>query len=155
MSELPDAFDPEECARYLRELAAMTSPILPIGEAALALASYERPRVCLLRYRQHLQTIARDVGRLSGAAGDLAARARALNEIILLKYGYSGDELTYDDLQNANLMRVVDRRKGLPVALGILYMHAGRAQGWNTVGLAFPGHFLIRLADGAERLILD
>ena len=68
-------------------------------------------------------------------------RARALNEIILLKYGYSGDALTYDDLQNANLMRVVDRRKGLPVALGILYMHAGRAQGWETVGLAFPGPF--------------
>ena len=64
--------------------------------------------------------VARDVGRHAGAAGDLAERARALNEIILLKHGYSGDELTYDDLQNANLMRVIDRRKGLPVALGIL-----------------------------------
>src|SRR5271163_4797174 len=155
MSKLPDAFDPEECARYLREIAALSSPILPIGEAALALASYERPRVGLARYRQHLATIARDVGRHSGAGGDLAARARALNEIILLKYGYSGDELTYDDLQNANLMRVVDRRKGLPVALGILYLHAARAQGWDSVGLGFPGHFLVRLTDGAERLILD
>src|SRR5713101_821602 len=161
MSELPDTFDPEQCTRYLRELAqiAGASPILPIGEAALALASFERPRVGLLRYRQHLASLARDVGRHAGAQGDhrgdLAARAQALNEIILLKHGYSGDELTYDDLQNANLMRVVDRRKGLPVALGILYMHAGRAQGWDTVGLAFPGHFLIRLADGPERLILD
>src|SRR5438874_7877955 len=156
MSELPDAFDPEECARYLRELAALPPAILPIGEAALALASYERPRVGLLRYRQHLATIARDVGRhTSAGGGDLAARAQALNEIILLKYGYSGDELTYDDLQNANLMRVVDRRKGLPVALGILYLHAARAQGWDAVGLGFPGHFLIRLAAEAERLILD
>ena len=155
MSELPDAFDPEECARYLRELALLASPILPIGEAALALASYERPRVGLARYRQHLGAIARDVGRHSGAKGDLAARAQALNEIILLKYGYAGDELTYDDLQNANLMRVVDRRKGLPVALGILYLHAARAQGWDSVGLGFPGHFLVRLTEGAERLILD
>src|SRR5438874_9225990 len=156
MSELPDAFDPEECARYLRELAALPPAILPIGEAALALASYERPRVGLLRYRQHLATIARDVGRHSSSGGEsLAARAQALNEIILLKYGYSGDELTYDDLQNANLMRVVDRRKGLPVALGILYLHAARAQGWDSVGLGFPGHFLVRLAEGAQRLILD
>src|SRR5260221_2453644 len=99
MSELPDAFDPEECARYLRELAALPSPILPIGEAALALASYERPRVGLLRYRQHLATMARDVGRHSGADGDLAAPAQALHEIILLKYGYSRDELSYDGLQ--------------------------------------------------------
>src|SRR5437879_4248716 len=155
MSELPDAFDLEECARYLREVAALASPILPIGEAALALASYDRPRVGLARYRQHLETIARDVGRHTSAGGDLAARAQALNEIILLKYGYSGDELTYDDLQNANLMRVVDRRKGLPVALGILYLHAARAQGWDSVGLGFPGHFLVRLTEGAERLILD
>jgi len=128
---------------------------LPIAEAALALASFERPRVGPRRYREHLRALARDVGRHAGAAGDLPGRARALNEIILLKHGYYGDELTYDDLQNANLMRVVDRRKGLPVALGILYMHAGRAQGWETAGLAFPGHFLVRLSDGPERLILD
>src|SRR5215469_11545026 len=155
MSEPLADYDPETCARFLRELGAMQSGVLPIGEAALALASFERSRVALGHYRQHLEALARDVGRHAGAADDLAARAQALNEIILLKNGYTGDELTYDDLQNANLMRVVDRRKGLPVALGILYMHAGRAQGWETVGLAFPGHFLIRLSDGAERLILD
>src|SRR5205823_9750308 len=155
MSELPEVFEPAECARYLRGLGAATSPILPIGEAALALASFERPRVGLGRYRQHLAALARDVGRHAGAAGDLTARVQALNEIILLKHGYSGDELTYDDLQNGNLMRVVDRRKGLPVALGILYLDAARAQGWDSVGLGFPGHFLVRLTEGAERLILD
>src|ERR1700674_3780395 len=155
MSEPPETYDPEICARFLRDLGASGERILPIAEAALALASFERPRVGPSRYREHLQLLARDVARHAGAAGDLAARARALNEIILLKPGYSGDERTYDDLRNANLMRVVDRRKGLPVALGILYMHAGRAQGWETVGLAFPGHFLVRLSDGPERLILD
>jgi regulator of sirC expression with transglutaminase-like and TPR domain len=155
MSEPPENFHPETRARFLRELGASGERFLPIAEAALALASFERPRVGAQRYRDHLRALARDVGRHAGAAGDLAGRAGALNDIILLKHGYSGDELTYDDLQNANLMRVVDRRKGLPVALGILYMHAGRAQGWDTVGLAFPGHFLVRLSDGPERLILD
>ncbi|HTT81374.1 MAG TPA: transglutaminase-like domain-containing protein [Stellaceae bacterium] len=155
MSELPDAFEPDECARYLRELTAQDRAVLPIAEAALALAALERPRIGLARYRQHLAALARDVGRHAAAGAGLAGRARAINEVILLKYGYTGDELTYDDLRNANLMRVIDRRRGLPVALGILYLHAARAQGWDCVGLAFPGHFLIRLADGAERLILD
>jgi regulator of sirC expression with transglutaminase-like and TPR domain len=155
MNEPPETSDPETCARFLRDLGASGERVLPIAEAALALASFERPRVAFKRYRDHLRLLARDVGRHPGAAGDLAARARALNEIILLKNGYSGDELSYDDLQNANLMRVVDRRKGLPVALGILYIHAARAQGWDIAGLAFPGHFLVRLADGAERIIVD
>jgi regulator of sirC expression with transglutaminase-like and TPR domain len=155
MSELPKTADPETCAQFLRELGASDERVLPIAEAALALAAFERPRVALGRYKDHLRLLARDVGRRPGATGDLAARAEALNEVILLKYGYSGDELSYDDLQNANLMRVVDRRKGLPVALGILYIHAARAQGWDIAGLAFPGHFLVRLSDGAERIIVD
>ncbi len=154
MTEPPEIYDSEACARFLRDLGSSGEPVLPIAEAALALASFERPRVDPGRYREHLRLLARDVGLHAGAAGDVAARARALNETILLKHGYSGDELSYDDLQNANLMRVVDRRKGLPVALGILYMHAGRAQGWEMVGLAFPGHFLVRLSDG-PRAILD
>src|SRR5690348_2832719 len=127
MNGPPERYDPETCTNYLRELGALGERILPIAEAALALASFERPRVGPTRYREHLRLLGRDVGHHAGAAGDLAERARALNEIILLKHGYSGDELTYDDLQNANLMRVVDRRKGLPVALGIIYMHVGRA----------------------------
>src|SRR5262244_332655 len=155
MSEPPADYDPETCTRFLRDLGASGERILPIAEAALALASFERPRVGPSRYREHLRVLARDVGRHAGAGSDAAARARALNEIILLKYGYSGDELSYDDLQNANLMRVIDRRKGLPVALGILYIHAARAQAWDIAGLAFPGHFLVRLADGTGRVIVD
>jgi regulator of sirC expression with transglutaminase-like and TPR domain len=155
MNEPPEHPDPESCALFLRELGASEGRVLPIAEAAVVLASFERQRVDFARYRDHLQLIARDVARHPGASGDLAGRARALNEIILLKYGYSGDELTYDDLQNANLMRVIDRRKGLPVVLGILFIDAARAQGWEAAGLAFPGHFLIRLSDRAERLILD
>ena len=52
-------------------------------------------------------------------------------------------------------MRVIDRRKGLPVALGILYIHTARAQGWPISGLNFPGHFLLRLDAGGQRAIID
>jgi regulator of sirC expression with transglutaminase-like and TPR domain len=155
MVGLPEKYDLAQCERFLREVGGSRSARLPIAEAALALASFDRPRVGLARYSRHLATLAADVARRTTSGPDLAARANALNEIILLKHGYSGDELTYDDLQNANLMRVIDRRKGLPVALGILYLDAARAQGWDAVGLGFPGHFLIRLSDGGGRLILD
>jgi regulator of sirC expression with transglutaminase-like and TPR domain len=50
---------------------------------------------------------------------------------------------------------VIDRRKGLPVALGILYIHIARTLGWDAVGLNFPGHFLIRLEAAGDRLVID
>jgi regulator of sirC expression with transglutaminase-like and TPR domain len=128
---------------------------LPLAEAALALAARDRPLVDLARYHRHLAMLAGDLAEETAQASDLSERAAALSRVILGGHGYRGDTLTYEDLQNANLIRVIDRRKGLPVALGILYIHAGRAQGWDMAGLAFPGHFLIRIEDEGGRLILD
>ena len=139
---------------FLRALARRAEP-WPLGLAALALAALDRPRVDLARYRHHLASLAREVGEQAAAADDPERRIAALNAVLMERYGYQGDTLTYEDLQNANLMRVIDRRKGLPVALGILYLHAGRAQGWDMAGLAFPGHFLLRLDDEGTRLIID
>jgi regulator of sirC expression with transglutaminase-like and TPR domain len=141
--------------RFLRELGASDAPVWPIAEAALALAALARPRISLARYRRELARLAGDVGQHPRSDRDLAARARALNEVVLLQHGYRGDRTDYDDLENADLISVIDRKKGLPVALGILYLHAGRAQGWDMAGLAFPGHFLVRLASAREQLILD
>jgi regulator of sirC expression with transglutaminase-like and TPR domain len=136
-------------------LAVLGEAPLPIGTAALALACLDRPGVDLARYHSHLETLAREVRDAAAEADAAGDRLGALLAVIADRHGYRGDRLTYDDLQNANLMRVIDRHKGLPVALGILYLHAGRAQGWDIAGLAFPGHFLLRL-DGAGGLgILD
>jgi regulator of sirC expression with transglutaminase-like and TPR domain len=142
--------------RLLREIgiAAAEGPI-ELAEAALALAARDRPRVDAARYRHHLAVLARDVGATGAAARHIGERVAALNGIIFGTYNYAGDTLTYDDLQNANLMRVIDRRRGLPVALGILYIATSRAQGWQASGLAFPGHFLVRLDHAGERVIVD
>lgn len=145
----------EEARRTLREIGAAPDQPFDIAEAALALAALDRPRVSLDRYRRHLNELGDDIAQISAADMGLAEKLAALNSILIEKHGYAGDQLNYDDLQNANLIRVIDRRKGLPVSLGILYIHAARTQGWPIAGLAFPGHFLLRLGDGGERLVLD
>jgi regulator of sirC expression with transglutaminase-like and TPR domain len=148
-----------EAEALLRSIAGAPEAPIDLGEAALALAVFDRPRAVLTGYRTHLNELARDVGELgepgNPRGSDLQSRADALNSVIFGQHGYAGDSLTYDDVQNANLIRVIDRRKGLPVALGILYIQIARAQGWKAVGLNFPGHFLIRLEDSGNRLVID
>ena len=58
-------------------------------------------------------------------------------------------------MRNADLAAVIDRRRGLPVALSVLWLHAGRAAGWSLCGLNFPGHFLLRIDAAGERLVFD
>lgn len=139
----------------LRAVGGRPDADIDIAATALALGGLDRPGVPLARYRAHLEQLGRDMMAAAPGDADAATAAAALRAVMAGEHGYRGDEQTYDDMQNANLLRVIDRRKGLPVALAILYMHAARQRGWSMLGLNFPAHFLVRLEVDGARLILD
>jgi regulator of sirC expression with transglutaminase-like and TPR domain len=76
-------------------------------------------------------------------------------EIIANKHGYFGDSISYDDMQNADMIRVIDRRRGLPVALGVIYLETASRLGVMCQGLNAPGHFVISLGTGEEAVVSD
>lgn len=128
---------------------------IEIAEAALLLALLDHPGTDGHACRQHLAALAADAAALGHRGGTLEGRAWALARVLFERHGYQGDRETYDDSQNADLVRVIARRRGIPVSLGILYMHTARAVGWKVEGLNFPAHFLLRLEGKGERLIID
>ena len=151
---------PTDPKAVLRHLQPDADGRLPLARAALAAALLDPLNVKAADHLEeamsHLDGIARDAAAmLDEGESDVETIAAALNHAILDRSGYGGDSETYDDVQNANLFRVIERRRGLPVTLGILYIHVGRALGYQVDGLAFPGHFLIRLDTPGGRAILD
>jgi regulator of sirC expression with transglutaminase-like and TPR domain len=107
--------------------------------------------------RAHFSELAREAVALAAdvPGDDLGGRAGALAGLIAGRFGYAGDSKTYDDLANANLIRVFERRRGLPVALGVLWLHAARASDWPAHGVDFPGHFLVALEGKGTKLVID
>lgn len=129
---------------------------IDLAGAALLLACIDAPQADALAAERHLTSIARAAARADVDAADLPAQARFLARLLAGRHGYRGDQDTYDDLANANLIRVVERRRGLPVALGILWLHAAHAAGWDAAGINLPGHFVVALRrPGSQLLVLD
>jgi regulator of sirC expression with transglutaminase-like and TPR domain len=145
----------------LTAMGAREDAAIDIAEAGLALAALDRQKADPEPYREHLAAIS--AAMLEGtepgtdAEGDagLQARSTTLSKVLAGQFSYQGDRQTYDDLQNANLMRVIDRKKGLPVALAILYIHAASSRSWAIEGVNFPGHFVLRLHHRGRALIID
>ncbi len=132
---------------------------LDIAAVALQFARVDQPVADWQAAQQHLSDIARAAVELAAAdpqadAGELPRRRAVLAELLHGQFGYSGDGETYDDLSNANLLKVIERRRGLPVALGILWLHAAEAAGWEAHGVDFPGHFLVALS-GRGQVVVD
>lgn len=145
-------------AKRLAAIGELPDDAIELAPTALILAGLAEPAHDLARAFAHLERLARDVAAADGAqATDAATRARVLADVLADQHGYRGDRDTYDDLANADLARVIERRRGLPVALAILWIHAGRAQGWTVDGLDFPGHFVIRVCGASpdDQTIVD
>ena len=130
---------------------------IAIADAALQLARIDMPEADVEAARAHLSALARGAVEIAETVGadDLVGQAVALARLMGEVNGYIGDTQQYDDLDNANLMRVIERRRGLPVALGVLWLHAARAAGWGCHGVDFPGHFVLALAHRDAQLVVD
>ena len=128
---------------------------IDIGDAALQFARIDEPDANWTAARAHLSELARDMAAIGRGITDLEARASVLTRLLAGRHGYHGDELTFDDLANANLIRVIERRQGMPVALGVIWLHACRAAGWSAHGVDFPSHFLIALSGKGTQVVLD
>lgn len=144
----------------LRQLKPNKDGRLPVAMAALAASLLDPVGVRSVDHLEeamsHLDGMVADAKALLGSGEpDIDIAAAGLNHAILERSGYQGDSETYDDLRNANLFRVIERRRGLPIALGLIYMHVGRSVGLTVDGLAFPGHFILRLETPGGRSIID
>jgi len=133
---------------------------IEIGTTALQLARIDAPDADWQAGRAFLSNLAQQamvaaLDNRAADAGDGEQRRLVLAGVVHHALGFRGDSQSYDDLSNANLLRVIERRRGLPVALGVLWLHTADALGWEAYGVDFPGHFLLALRGEAGPVVVD
>jgi regulator of sirC expression with transglutaminase-like and TPR domain len=141
----------EEAERELTTAGAASDAAFALMEGAFACAAHEAPGRGAEPARTLLdQAAARLKDRLSQARPDEAIARTMAGDFHLV-----GDSATYDRIDNADLISVCERRTGLPVALGIIYIDVARRCGLVVRGLDFPGHFLLRMETHEGPVVLD
>lgn len=121
--------------------------------AALELSQLDHEGADLSLHVTLLREIAARLAHVGATAVTAEQQAAALATVMAEEFGFTGDAETYDAPLNADLIRVLDRRRGLPVSLSILYVAAARRMGWTAFALNTPGHVLVRLGDETSVVI--
>jgi regulator of sirC expression with transglutaminase-like and TPR domain len=141
----------EDAETVLAEAGRAKEDDFPLLEAAIACAVHEDPN--------RDPDVARELARrgVERLADRLASESpeEALAEAMAGDLGLNGDLFTYEHPDNACIVAVAERRKGLPVALGVYYLHVARKCGLTVKGVDFPGHFLLRIETQEGPLAMD
>lgn len=122
---------------------------------ALFIAGAAYPDLDVARYQYELDEIARQVAKRMENLPAGRARATGFLDAIYGEIGFQGDEAHYYAPRNSCLNSVIDRRRGLPITLSLVYMALGRRLDLRVEGMGFPGHFMVRYRDGGGVWLLD
>ena len=114
--------------------------------ASLALSQLDHGRD-IARYLDMLEEIEDRVCHEGRSALLPEERAAALSRVLHGELGFVGDADGYDAPVNADFIRVLDRRRGLPIALSILYVALARRAGWTAHVLNLPGNVLVQMGE--------
>lgn len=128
---------------------------IALDEAALTLALLDYPDIDPASCHDLLAAIETRLDLVGGDAETPAERADALAAVLAGEFCFAGDADTYDDPANADLVSVLERRRGLPVSLSILWVAMARRLGWSADVLDVPGHVLVLIGAEAGPVIVD
>jgi regulator of sirC expression with transglutaminase-like and TPR domain len=125
-----------------------------LEEAVLLLALTAYPEVNPEGYSAILDSHAAVLrARLVGSGPK--ANIQTLNRYLFGELRFAGDEDNYFDPQNSYFNRVLDRRKGNPINLSLLYILVARRLRLPVAGIGLPGHFLCRYQSSLGDIYVD
>ncbi|MEN9770497.1 MAG: hypothetical protein RLZZ180_2127 [Pseudomonadota bacterium] len=127
----------------------------PLLEAAAAVAQDEYPELDVQRVLGDVdQLLARLKRRLASDAPALQ-RLRALNQFFFRDLSFGGNLNDYYDPDNSYLHAVLRTRRGIPITLAVIWLELAAGLGLRAHGVAFPGHFMVKVTLPKGQVIID
>ncbi|GAB2950466.1 transglutaminase-like domain-containing protein [Streptomyces heilongjiangensis] len=127
------------------DLAALCLLVGAAGDGALDDAGLDAAQIELDRL----------AGQLPYRPGGPRAWALALAGLLGDRCGFRGSAADYQRLESSLLHRVLERRRGLPILLSVVWMEVARRAGAPVYGVALPGHFVVGFGPAEEQVLAD
>jgi regulator of sirC expression with transglutaminase-like and TPR domain len=146
--ETPTALD------YFASLVADDSNFALL-EAAIAVCQDDDPDLDVQGVLAQIDELAYRLRRRLPADAAPLQRLRLLNNYFFHELGFAGNVNNYYDRGNSALPAVLRTRRGIPLTLALLYVELATQIGLQACGVAFPGHFLVKLHMPRGEVVID
>jgi len=126
-----------------------------LEEGAWLFAQTQYPLINVEAYRALLDDYVNELRARLGATAEPSDILTIVNHYLFNELGFAGNEESYYDPENSYLNRVLDRRRGNPINLCLLYLLLARRLRLPVAGIGLPGHFICRYQSSAGEIYTD
>lgn len=147
--------DTDQNIKAFTSLLSQPDRDISLAQAALMVARFEYPDLNIDNYLLKIKEMADEINHRLPETANAAEILKQLNYVLFIEKGYEGDTNSYYDPRNSFLNDVIERKRGIPISLSILYIELGNALGLPLSGVSFPGHFLVKLEISDGAIVLD
>ena len=127
----------------------------PLLEAAISLAQDEYPELDVQQVLGDVDQLLARLKRRLPADAPALQRLRLLNQFFFHDLNFGGNVNDYYDLDNSYLNAVLRTRRGIPISLAVLWLELAGGLGLNARGVAFPGHFMVKVNLPKGQVVID
>jgi regulator of sirC expression with transglutaminase-like and TPR domain len=103
----------------------------------------------------HIDKLAQTVAQTVTPALPMQELLRRLNYVFFETLAFKPDIDTFHSPENSFLLSVIERRKGNPISLSILYMILGRKIGLPLYGVNLPNIFVLTYLDPHQQFFIN
>ena len=127
----------------------------PLLEAAISVAQDEYPELDAQQVLGDVDQLLARLKRRLPADAPALQRLRALNQFFFRDLNFGGNINDYYDPDNSYLNAVLKTRRGIPITLAVLWLELAGGMGLNARGVAFPGHFMVKVNLPKGQVVID
>lgn len=126
-----------------------------LEDAIFVLARMENPTLRTGEYKRKIDRFATMVDDDLRYELDDSKKMHILLDFVFRELNFSGNQKNYYSPDNSFLHRVIDRRKGLPISLGLIILFLARRLDLPFYGINMPIHFMLKYKGEKEEFLID
>ncbi len=127
----------------------------PLLEAVASIAQDEYPELDVQQVLGDVDQLMSRLQRRLPADAPALHRLRTLNQFFFSGLGFGGNVNDYYDPDNSYLNAVLRTRRGIPISLAVLWLELAQNLGLRARGVAFPGHFMMKVNLPLGQVVID
>lgn len=126
-----------------------------LAEGMRLVASYEYPDLTPEKLQASLHAFYRDVNAAYTPADDPHEKIKRLNEVFFGKMGFGANTRDFHAPENSFLNVVLEKKKGMPITLCVLYLLAGNQLQLPLYGVNAPNLFILTYKDDPVQFYIN